>query len=79
MIQYEQSKEKDAKKLKLLLQREAHQAVIELYPIVGGYYTDKTMISLSLLEVVKFGKYSPYSKWKFCVRILMAVRIFHLI
>ena len=77
-MQYEQSMEKDAKKLKLLLQREA-QALIELYPIVGGYYTDKTMISLSLLEVVKFGKYSPYSKWKFCVRILMAVNIFHLI
>ena len=50
--------EKDAKKLKLSLQREA-QALIELYPIVGGYYTDKTMISLSLLEVVKFGKYCP--------------------
>ena len=44
--------EKDAKKLKLLLQREA-QTLIELYPNVGGYYTDKTMISLSLLEVWK--------------------------
>ena len=59
-MQYEQSMEKDAKKLKLLLQREA-QTLIELYPNVGGYYTDKTMISLSLLEAVKFGKYSPYS------------------
>ena len=54
---YKQSMERDAKTLKLFLQREA-EALIELYPIVGGYYTDKTMISLSLLEVVKFGNYS---------------------
>ena len=51
-MQYEQSMEKDAKKLKLFLQREA-MALIELYPIVGGYYTDKTMILVSLLEVWK--------------------------